>query len=70
MREEYADIAEEIVIDKLTNLMNEYSITKDRKRSIELKKKIDVLQKIKEEIYSGSQRIIKMVIKNKMKGIK
>ena len=63
------DIAEEIVVDELAILLNEYATTKDKSESNKLREKIDVMQQIKEEIYAGNQEVVKMIIKKKRIGI-
>lgn len=69
MKEEYAEIAQEIIEDELARIVNEYAVTKDETKSKKLKEKIDVLKKIKIEVYNGNLSIIKMVLERKKKGI-
>lgn len=69
MKEEYAEIAQELIEDELARIVNEYAVTKDEAKSKKLKEKIDVLKKIKKEVYNGNPNIIKMVLERKKKGI-
>lgn len=69
MKEEYAEIAQEIIEDELARIVNEYAVTKDETKSKKLKEKIDILKKIKIEVYNGNLSIIKMVLERKKKGI-
>ena len=69
MKEEYAEIAQEIIEGELARIVNEYAVTKDETKSRKLKEKIDVLKKIKIEVYNGNPNIIKMVLEKKKKGI-
>lgn len=64
-----SDIAIDIVMNNIATLTNEYSTTKDEKRSKELKEKINILNKIKDEVYLGNQDIILNVIKKGKEGI-
>lgn len=64
-----SDIAIDIVMNNIATLTNEYSKTKDEKRSKELKEKINILNKIKDEVYLGNQDIILNVIKKGKEGI-
>ena len=62
-------IAIDIVMNNIAALTNEYSTTKDEKRSKELKEKINILNKIKDEVYLGNKDIILNVIKKGKEGI-
>lgn len=64
-----SDIAINILVDNIATLTNEYSTTKDEKRSKELKEKINVLNQIKNEVYLGNEDIILNVIKKGKEGI-
>ncbi len=64
-----SDIAIDIVMNNIAALTNEYSTTKDEKRSKELKEKINILNKIKDEVYLGNKDIILNVIKKGKEGI-
>ena len=64
-----SDIAIDIVMNNIAALTNEYSTTKDEKRSKELKEKINILNKIKDEVYLGNKDIILYVIKKGKEGI-
>ena len=64
-----SDIAIDIVMNNIATLTNEYSTTKDEKRSKELKEKINILNQIKNEVYLGNEDIILNVIKKGKEGI-
>ena len=64
-----SDIAIDIVMNNIAALTNEYSTTKDEKRSKELKEKINILNKIKDEVYLWNKDIILNVIKKGKEGI-
>lgn len=64
-----SDIAIDIVMNNIAALTNKYSTTKDEKRSKELKEKINILNKIKDEVYLGNKDIILNVIKKGKEGI-
>lgn len=64
-----SDIAIDIVMNNIAALTNEYATTKDEKRSKELKEKINILNKIKDEVYLGNEDIILNVIKKGKEGI-
>lgn len=64
-----SDIAIDIVMNNIATLTNEYSTTKDEQRSKELKEKINILNKIKDEVYLGNEDIILNVIKKGKEGI-
>lgn len=63
------EIAINIIMNNIAELTQKFSVTKDEKESNELKNKINVLNKIKDEIYLGNENIIKKVIEKKQKGI-
>lgn len=63
------DLALNIIMDNIAKLTREYSLTKDKETSIELKEKVNVLNKIKEEIYLGNIEIINKVIEKNKKGM-
>lgn len=67
--EKKTEDAKNIIMNKIAEITNEYSITKEEIKSKELKEKIDVLNKIKEEIYLGNTDIINNVIEKNRKGI-
>lgn len=69
MKEEYVELATEIVEDQLATIMNEYAVSKNQQANKLLKQKIEVLQQMKGEINKGNSNIIKMVLKRKKKGI-
>ncbi len=58
-----------IVMDNIAKLTKKFSVTKDEKESNELKDKINILNKIKDEIYLGNENIIKKVIEKNYKGM-
>ena len=61
--------AKNIITNKIAEMTNLYSITKDEKQSKELKEKINILNKIKDEIYLVNIDIIDNVIEKNRKGI-
>lgn len=63
------DLALNIIMNNIAEFTREYSITKDKNKSTELKEKVDVLNKIKEEIYLGNTEIINKVIEKNKKGM-
>ena len=63
------NLALNIIMDNIAKLTRKYSLTKDKKTSIELKEKVNVLNKIKEEIYLGNIEIINKVIEKNKKGM-
>lgn len=63
------DLALNIIMDNIAKLTREYSLTKDKEASIELKEKVNVLNQIKEEIYLGNIEIINKVIEKNKKGM-
>ena len=67
--EKKTEDAKNIIMNKIAEITNEYSIAKEEIKSKELKEKIDVLNKIKEEIYLGNTVIINNVIEKNRKGI-
>lgn len=64
-----SDMAIDIVMNNIATLTNEYSTTRDEKRSKELKEKINILNQIKNEVYLGNEDIILNVIKKGKEGI-
>ena len=69
MRSEEINLALEIVNDRISQLMNVFSVEKDQAKSKEFAEKIDVLQKGREQVYLGNQEIIEKVILKKEEGI-
>ena len=67
--EKRTEDAKEIIMNKIAQITNEYSTTKEEIKSKELKEKVDVLNKIKEEIYLGNTDIINNVIEKNRKGM-
>ena len=63
------EMAINIVMDNIAKLTQEYSFEKDEQKSKELKEKINVLNKIKNEIYLGNKEIINRVLEKNEKGI-
>lgn len=63
------ELALNIIMNNIAEFTREYSITKDKNKSTELKEKVDVLNKIKEEIYLGNTEIINKVIEKNKKGM-
>ena len=64
-----AERAIEIINDNIAKYMNEYAITKDNEESKELKKKIDLLEMLKNEVYLNKQSIVNNVLEKHKKGI-
>ena len=69
MKEEYVELATEIVEDQLATVINEYAVSQNQQANKLLEQKIVILQQIKGEINKGNSNIIKMVLKRKKKGI-
>ena len=69
MREEYVELATEIVEDQLATVINEYAVSQNQQANKLLEQKIEILQQMKGEINKGNSNIIKMVLKRKKKGI-
>lgn len=69
MKEEYVELATEIVEDQLATVINEYAVSQNQQANKLLEQKIEILQKMKGEINKGNSNIIKMVLKRKKKGI-
>ena len=63
------ELAINIIMDNIAELTKKYSIAKDKNKSRELKEKVNVLNKIKEEIYLGNTEIINKVIEKNRKGM-
>lgn len=63
------ELAINIIMDNIAELTKEYSITRDKDKSTELKEKVNVLNRIKEEIYIGNTEIINKVIEKNKKGM-
>ena len=69
MKEEYVELATEIVEDQLATVINEYAVSQTQQANKLLEQKIEILQQMKGEINKGNSNIIKMVLKRKKKGI-
>lgn len=69
MKEEYVELATEIVEDQLATVINEYVVSQNQQANKLLEQKIEILQQMKGEINKGNSNIIKMVLKRKKKGI-
>lgn len=69
MKEEYVELATEIVEDQLATVINEYAVSQKQQANKLLEQKIEILQQMKGEINKGNSNIIKMVLKRKKKGI-
>ena len=69
MKEEYVELATEIVEDQLATVINEYAVSQNQQANKLLEQKIEILQQMKGEINKGNSNIIKMVLKRKKKGI-
>lgn len=69
MKEEYVELATEIVEDQLATVINEYAVSQNQQANKLLEQKIKILQQMKGEINKGNSNIIKMVLKRKKKGI-
>lgn len=69
MKEEYVELATEIVEDQLATVINEYAVSKNQQANKLLEQKIEILQQMKGEVNKGNSNIIKMVLKRKKKGI-
>ena len=69
MKEEYVELATEIVEDQLATVINEYAVSQNQQANKLLEQKIEILQQMKGQINKGNSNIIKMVLKRKKKGI-
>ena len=69
MKEEYVELATEIVEDQLATVINEYAVSQNQQANKLLEQKIEILQQMKGEINKGNSKIINMVLKRKKKGI-
>lgn len=69
MKEEYVELATEIVEDQLATVINEYAVSQNQQANKLLEQKIEILQQMKGEINKCNSNIIKMVLKRKKKGI-
>ena len=69
MKEEYVELATEIVEDQLATVINEYAVSQNQQANKLLEQKIEILQQMKGEVNKGNSNIIKMVLKRKKKGI-
>lgn len=69
MKEEYVELATEIVEDQLATVINEYAVSQNQQANKLLEQKIEILQQMKGEINKGNSNIIKMVLKRKKKRI-
>lgn len=69
MKEEYVELATEIVEDQFATVINEYAVSQNQQANKLLEQKIEILQQMKGEINKGNSNIIKMVLKRKKKGI-
>lgn len=63
------ELAIDIVMNNIAAITKEYSGIQDKDKSTELREKINVLNKIKDEIYLGNLEIINKVIEKNRKGI-
>lgn len=63
------EMALNIIVDKIAEITKLYSITKEETLSKELKEKIEILNKIKDNIYLGNINIINNVIKKNKRGL-
>ena len=64
-----AEQAMYIVTNEIAKIMDSYAIEKDKEKSQKSKEKIDLLQKIKDEIYIGNKNIIDRVLEKHKEGI-
>lgn len=63
------DKALDIVTYKISQILGEYAISKDKEKSDELKKKLDVLEEIKEQVYLNNKLIIQTILDKNEKGL-
>ena len=68
MKDEKIEIALDIVVDKIAELQEQYVFLKDLDKSEKIKVKLDVLEEIKDQLYSGNLLIAENVINKKEKG--
>lgn len=67
--EKNKELALDIIMNNIAKITQQYSIEKDKTKVKKLKEKVDILNKIKDEIYLGNLKIIDKVIKKYKKGI-
>lgn len=63
------DLALDIITNNIVKNTREYSVTQDKEKSDKLKDKVNVLNRIKDEIYLGNVDMINKVIEKNRKGI-
>lgn len=51
-----------IVVDAISQMMNQLMENKDKSSQKQIKEKLEVLQGVKDEIYKGNEKIIKKVL--------
>ena len=63
------NLALDIIMNNIAKITQQYSMEKDKNKSIQLKEKTNILNRIKDEIYKGNLEIINKVINKNQEGI-
>lgn len=64
-----SDYAVDIISNSIAELTSIYSVEKDKVKSNKLKEKINILNKVRDEIYLGNAQMINKTIEKKKKGV-
>ena len=67
--EEDSEIALDIISNKIAEITNIYATSKNAEEISICKEKLDVLEKMQQEIYMNNRKIIVKVLKEREKGI-
>ena len=67
--EEDSEIALDIISNKIAEITNIYATSKNAEEISICKEKLDVLEKMQQEIYMNNRKIIVKVLKERKKGI-
>lgn len=66
---EDADIALDIISSKIAEITNIYAISRNTEEILMCKDKLDVLEKMQQEIYMNNKKIIIKVIESRKRGV-
>lgn len=67
--EEDSEMALDIISNKIAEITNIYATSKNAEEISICKEKLDVLEKMQQEIYMNNRKIIVKVLKERKKGI-
>lgn len=67
--EEDSEIALDIISNKIAEIVNIYATSKDVEEISTCKEKLNVLEKMQQEIYMNNKKIIAKVLEERKKGI-